>query len=120
MPILLTEKYKDRTFRIPLNENKSEYVDVRPMTESVRSKIKQEVYLSSGADQELAEKSVVPAMLKHSIVGWAGFKDVGGNEIPCTHEAIQMLCEHESEYMSGLFFRIMTVARQADLIDEKN
>ena len=120
MPKILTDAYKDRTFFIPYTADKSEGMYVKPLTETMIQKLRNEASKESGGDEQLASAYLVRNMLKEAIKDWVGFVDMAGNPLPCTPEVIKEICECDSDFMGGLLLRIRNVARIGELEEVKN
>jgi len=120
MPVLLTEAYASSTFFIPLKADKSEGVWVRPLTETKRRKIKDYALQEAGHDTDIATRYTIRDTLKECIVKWKGFYDVAGNEIPYSQDMLATLVNIDPEFFSGLYLRVVAVARFGEIEDVKN
>lgn len=117
---ILTEAFRDRTFFVPLNNERTEGVFVRPMSATQRRKIQQEALREAGADISIAAYLEGVKLLQRCVADWKGFQDLDGNDIRCTPEKIREVCECEPDFMGQLAQRIQHVARLGELDDEKN
>ncbi len=117
MPTLLTEAYANSKFFIPLTADKSEGVWVTPLTETKRRQIRDAALQEAGHDQDIATQYAVRDTLKACVVDWRGFRDPGGNDIPCTPESITACCRLDPDYFAGLYFKLCSVARFGELAD---
>ena len=117
---ILTDAYKDATFFVPYAQDKSEGVYVRPVTATLQRRLQNEAAKEAGADMGLAEGYAVVKMLQAALVGWQGFFDVTGKEIPFSEQAIREICECDPEFAAALALRIRHVARMGEVDDIKN
>jgi len=120
MPKLLTEAYAQSTFFVPLSADKSEGVWVKPLTETKRRQIRDACLQEAGHDQEIAMQYVVRDTMRECLSGWKGFYDPKGEEIPFSTETAAALCKFDPDFFSGLYMRIMAVARFGEIQDLKN
>ena len=120
MPKILTDAYKDATFFVPYTDDKSEGVYVRPQTETMRNRIRLKAHKEAGADESISGALFIKSFLEEAVVGWTGFVDVAGAEIPCTSEMKAQICECDPDFAAGLVSRVCHVARLGEVDDEKN
>lgn len=120
MPRVLTDAYRDSTFVLPFTEDKSEYVLVRPQTDTSISSLRIDAMKEGGADDELAGKIFIRKLLQKSIAGWCGFYDAAGHELRYSPEMIAEICECDPEFASLLSLRIRNIARLGELEERKN
>ena len=120
MPVLLTEAYANSRFFIPLKADKSEGVWVKPLTETKRRMIRDAALQEAGHDQDIALSYIVRDTLKQCVADWKGFYDPAGNEIPFSPDAIASLAKIDPDFFSGLYLKIVAVARFGELADLKN
>lgn len=120
MPVVLTKPYLESTFFIPMKADKSEGVWVKPLTLTARKRIQNDAIQESGQDQQLAAEYLVRDTLKACVTDWKGFLDVKGVEIPYSQDVMLELLKYDPEIFSGLYVRIMSVARFGELEEIKN
>lgn len=120
MPKILTKEYLERTFFVPLKADKSEGVWVRPLTETKRTEIRNAALQEAGQDADIAARYMVRDTLKACLTDWKGFYDAEGREIAFDKAAVPELCGIDPEFFSGLYLRILNVARTGEAEDLKN
>ena len=120
MPKILTDAYRDATFFVTYNEDKTEGVYLKPLTDTMKGKLRNEAQKEAGADDAQTGAILVRKMIQESVQDWKGFYDMAGAEIPCDKEHIKEICECDSEIAAGLMFRIQNVARMGELEERKN
>lgn len=120
MPKILTDAYRNATFIVPFTEDKSEYVAVRPLSDTEMNTIRLEASKEAGCDDDLANRFFLRKLLEKSLTDWQGFYDVAGNELAFSKEIIKEVCECDSEFAAGLALRIRNVARIGEIAERKN
>ena len=66
MPKNLTDAYRDATFYVPYNEDRTEGVYIKPLTETAMGKMRDEAAKEGGADDKLASAIFVRKLLQAS------------------------------------------------------
>jgi hypothetical protein len=120
MPVVLTKEYLDHTFFIPMKADKSEGVWVKPLNETMRRRNRDAALQEAGQDQALASEYVVRNTLKDCVTNWAGFFDAAGKEIPFSVDTMLELIKIDPELFSGLYLRVISVARFGAIEEIKN
>lgn len=120
MPRILTNAYRNSTFILPYSDDKTEYATIKPVTDSMISRIRTRATSEAGADEQLAGKYFTQHFLEESITGWSGFYDVAGKEIPFSRDALKEICECDPAFVEIMALRIRNVARQGELEERKN
>lgn len=120
MPRIMTNAYRNRTYILPYSDDKSECAYVKPVTDSMINKIRNQAASEAGADEQLAAKYFTLHFLEESITDWKGFFDVAGQEIPFTRESLKEICECDPAFVEVMAVRIRNVARQGELAEIKN
>ena len=120
MPKILTDAYRDATFFVTYNEDKTEGVHLKPLTDTAKGKLRNDAQKEAGADDAQTGAIFVRKMIQASVQDWKGFFDVAGDGILCTPDSIKEICECDSEFTAGLMFRIQNVARIGELEERKN
>lgn len=120
MPVILTKEFVDHTFFIPLTADKSEGVWVKPLTETMRRKIRDGAIQEAGHDQFIAGVYVVRDTLKECISNWKGFRDKAEKEIPYSQDVLSELFKLDPAPFTDIYERISSVARFGELEEIKN
>lgn len=120
MPKILTDAYKDKVFVLPYTDDKKECAYIKPLTDKALNRIRREASKESGTDEALFNHFFLRGFLQESIVGWEGFFDAAGQEIPYSLEMVKEICECDPEFATGMALRIRNVARFGELDDRKN
>ncbi len=120
MPVVLTDAYRNRTFILPFTADKTECAFVKPLTETEIDKIRKQAAKEGGADEVLVTRYFNRLHLMESIVGWQGFFDVAGNEIPYSAEAVKEICECDPSFAIDTLMRVRNIARLGELEERKN
>lgn len=117
---IMTEAYKDVTYFIPLNGQKTEGIYVKPLSSTERRRISLEAVRESGGDMSVAAHLEAVKMLQSGLVGWKGIYDMGRNEVPFSAEMIKVACEYDPDIMAQFLARMKNVARFGEEDDRKN
>ncbi len=120
MPKILTEKYLQHSFFIPLTADKSEGLTVKPLSGTMRSTIRKNVLQEAGHDAVIAEELAIFATLKACIQDWKGFYDAEGADIPYTETTLKACMECNPELFKVVYQRILSVAAYGELEQTKN
>lgn len=117
---IMTENYKDREFFIPLNNDKTEGLYCRPVSASARRKLALEAMREAGGDVQIAAHLENRKLLCAALLNWRGLYDMGGEEIPFSEAAINMICEHDPDAGAAFVNLIRNIARFGEAEDAKN
>lgn len=117
---VLTKKYAEATFRLPLTSDGSAYLLCKPVLATKLSEISRQVMAECGFDAHISTLKLPAALLEAYIVGWSGLQDINGDEIIFSVEMLKEVCEADTEFAAQTLERLRRIAREAHLEEAKN
>ena len=120
MPKILTDAYRDATFFVPQNVEKTEGFSCTPLPLTLQQKLLNEARKEAGGDDQLVTSIYQRKALQNCVKSWVGYTDVAGVELECSPEVIKEICNCDPSHTTNMQIRLENVARLGELEERKN
>ena len=117
---VLTKKFAQSTFRLPLTQDGQSYLVCKPILGTKLNEVTRNCIAECGFDAQLAASRIIQAVLEECVIGWTGIADINGQDIPYSVEMLREICDADAEFAATQVDRIRRIAREARLEEEKN
>jgi hypothetical protein len=118
--VVLTKKYAEAAFRLPLTSDGTAYLLCKPVLATKLSEISRQVMAEVGFDAHIAAAKLPAALLESYVIGWHGLQDMNGAEIKFSTDMLKEVCEADPDFAAQTLERLRRIAREAHLEEQKN